>query len=151
MKLQLPELNLPAFSPKLRQTESVNEIFDPFRRKWVKLTPEEWVRQWFLNYLISHLGYSGGRIGVEFQVKYNNISKRTDAVVFDDKGQPFVIIECKAPTVEIDENVFYQACMYNKPLQAKWLFLTNGIQHIAADISGKEVVFAGEIPEYGGL
>jgi hypothetical protein len=151
MKLQLPTLNLPPFHPQVRAGISFPEIFDPFRKKWFKLTPEEWVRQWFLNFLTVHKGFPFGRIAVETEVKYNHLSRRADAVVFNDESKPLVIIECKAPTIEIDENVFYQACMYNNPLNAKWLFLTNGIQHIAADISQEVIQFDESIPNYSGL
>ena len=151
MNLQLPQLHLPPFQPQVRAGKSFPEIFDPFRKKWLKITPEEWVRQWFLDFLTNHKGFPAGRIAVEAEVKYNKMSRRADAVVFDNASMPFVIIECKAPTIEIDENVFYQACMYNNPLNAKWLFLTNGIQHIAADISQEVIQFAEDIPDYSML
>jgi len=148
MSYQLPILNLIPLQPLIRLKSSAHEIFDPYRRKWVRLTPEEWVRQSFLNHLVEALGYPKGRTGVEFQVSYNALVRRTDAVVFDENGKPLIIIECKAHTVEINENVFYQACMYNRELQAKWLFLTNGITHIAADISGETVRFFEEVPAF---
>lgn len=144
----LPVLNLIAFQPALRLNNNSFEIFDYLRKKWVKLTPEEWVRQSFVHHLVKELGYPQGRIGIEFQVKYNSLIRRVDAVVFDDNGRPLVIIECKAHTVEINEDVFYQACMYNRQLKAKWLFLTNGLIHIASDISGQQVQFQEQLPRY---
>jgi hypothetical protein len=146
--MNLPVLNLAPYEPSLRYSKDESEIFDPFRKKWVRLTAEEWVRQSFLNHLVAGLGYPKGRIGTEITVKYHSLSRRADAVVFDDSGRPQVIIECKAPDIPVTEDVFYQACMYNRPLRAKWLFLTNGLQHVAADISGKEVVFFEEVPAY---
>lgn len=148
MDLQLPVLNLPPFQPGIRFENGLYEIFDPIRKKWIKLSPEEWVRQSFLNHLTSNLGYPAGRIGVEIQVKYNKLSRRADAVVFDNSTKPLVIIECKSPEVKLDEDVFYQACMYNRQLRAKWLILTNGAEHIAADISGEKVIFLNEIPAF---
>ncbi len=149
--MNLPVLNLSLYEPKLRKNRNVEEIFDPFRKKWVRLTNEEWVRQSFLNHLINNLGYPSGRIGVEFRVKYHQLLRRTDAVVFDENGKPLVIIECKATNVQITEDVFFQACMYNRSLNAKWLFLTNGLRHVAADISGDKVVFSEMIPMYNEL
>lgn len=149
--MNLPALNLVPYEPSLRQNKSDVDIFDPFRKKWVRLTAEEWVRQSFLNHLVSVLGYPKGRTGTEVSVKYHSLSRRADAVVFDDSGNPQVIIECKAPEVKLTEDVFYQACMYNRPLRAKWLFLTNGLQHMAADISGDKVVFFLQMPGYAEL
>ncbi len=151
MSLQLTVLNLPPFQPRVRLKNESYEIFDQIRKQWVKLTPEEWVRQSFLNNLTQNLGYPSGRIAVEIQVKYNRLSRRADAVVFDQSAQPLVIIECKAPEVTVNENVFYQACMYNRQLKAKWLFLTNGLHHIMADISGENVIFFRDIPLYNEL
>jgi hypothetical protein len=149
--MNLPALNLTPFDPLLRQNRNANEIFDSIRKKWVRLTNEEWVRQSFLNHLIVSLGYPSGRIGVEFSVKYHQLKRRTDAVVFDEFANPLVIIECKATTVQITEDVFFQACMYNRSLKAKWLFLTNGLRHVAADISGEKVIFFEEVPAFNSM
>ncbi len=145
---QLPELNLPVYEAKIRIKQNMYEIFDIYRKKWLKLTPEEWIRQSFLNHLTMNLNYPFRRIGVEFEIKYGKLKKRTDAVVFDEKGRPQVIIECKAPTVELQEDVFFQACMYNRMLKAGYLFLTNGIKHITAKISNENINFLENIPDY---
>jgi len=151
--IQLPQLNLPAFQPTLRKKEEYAEIFDVFRKKWVRLTPEEWVRQCFLNMLTEKLHYPPGRIGVEFQVVYAGMSRRTDAVVYDEWGKPVVIVECKAPQIDINEDVFLQAAMYNKHLRAQYFFLTNGLVHICANISNAphEIKYSEKIPEYSQL
>jgi len=146
--VKLPVLQLPEFEPNIRRQDQNYDIFDTFRRKWVRLTPEEWVRQSFLNYLTEHLGYPKGRIGVEAAVRYGTLSRRADAVVYDTSGSPLVIVECKSVEVNITEDVFYQACMYNKQLRARWFFLTNGLNHVAADISGEKVIFTEQIPVY---
>jgi hypothetical protein len=149
--VNLPVLQLPEFEPNIRRQNQGYDIFDTFRRQWVKLTPEEWVRQSFLNYLTVHLGYPKGRIGVETAVKYDNLSRRADVIVYNDAGKPLVIVECKSADVHITEDVFYQACMYNKQLRARWFFLTNGLHHVAADISGEKVIFTEQIPAYAEL
>jgi hypothetical protein len=153
MSIQLPQLNLPSFQPTLRKKEGAAEIFDVFRKKWVRLSPEEWVRQSFLNLLTEQLHYPSGRIGVEFQVVYSGMSRRADAVAYNESGKPLVIIECKAPNIHINEDVFLQAAMYNKHLQAHYFFLTNGLTHICADISEvpHRVKFSEKIPEYSQL
>ncbi len=153
LSIQLPRLNLPFYQPNIRKQDGHYEIFDIFRKKWVHLTPEEWVRQSFLNFLISHLGYPQGRIVVEFEVVYAGMSRRTDAVVYNDSGKPLVIIECKAPEIKISEDVFLQAAMYNKHLQAHYFFLTNGKENICADISYVpfKMKFSKTIPKYNQL
>jgi hypothetical protein len=108
------------------------------------------VRQSFLHYLVNHLNYPSGRLGVEFQVMYDGLSKRVDAVLFDKFSNPFIIIECKAPHVQLTEDVFFQACMYNKKLQAKHFILTNGLHHIFSSFNKElnKMVFLETIPDF---
>lgn len=125
----MDKLNFPTYTFRLRKTLKYNEIFDPIRKKFVRLTPEEWVRQHVLMYLINDLKYPLGLIGVESKIKYNETNLRSDVVVFKNTSQPFIIIECKAPTVKISQNTIDQVSKYNFILKAPWLMATNGQEH----------------------
>lgn len=132
------KLNLPTYSYELRETEDRPQIFDPIRKKFVALTPEEWVRQHMINYLISVLGYPRSLIKVESSLKYNNLSKRSDIMVYDRSGAPFIIIECKAPAISLGPEVFEQASVYNKAKQAKYISVTNGLKHYCCEIDHQQ-------------
>lgn len=123
------QLNLPAFEHKIKKQEDKLYIYDTIRRKYLLLTPEEWVRQHFIHYLSESLQYPRGLITTESGLKYNKLQRRTDIVVFDRKGKPFMIVECKAPTVAISQQVFNQVAVYNKVLKANLLVVSNGLQH----------------------
>ena len=101
-------------------------VFDPLRRQWVSLTPEEQVRQKMLNYLVEVRKVASGLIAVEYSIKVNNLPKRADIVVFNNLGEPQMIVECKAETVPITEKVLDQAIRYYSGLKVKYLTLTNG-------------------------
>lgn len=150
MQVNLSKLNLPQYTPKLRKAKTQIQIFDFIRKKWLILNNEEWVRQSFINYLTAHLKYPPGLISVEVGVSYDKLIKRADIVIFCRDKKPLVIIECKATDVKIDENVMMQALMYFKELQPKYVFLTNGINHVAAKINAEnqQVDFLSEIPDY---
>lgn len=150
MDFNLSNLNLPAFTPKLQHTGKFIQIYDVIRKKWIKLSKEEWVRQSFINYLIAHLNYPLGLIAVEINVMYNNINKRADIVVFGKNKKPLVIVECKSHLVKIDEKVVLQALMYFKELQAKYIILTNGIYHyvVKVDKLNQKFIYLKEIPNY---
>ncbi|WP_245579214.1 type I restriction enzyme HsdR N-terminal domain-containing protein [Algoriphagus mannitolivorans] len=105
-------------------------IFDSLRKKKLILTPEEWVRQHWINFLIAHKGYPKGLFALEKGMKYNKLSKRTDLVVFDRDGMPFLLIECKAPEVQINEKTLAQAMSYNKEIKSPNIVLSNGLRHI---------------------
>lgn len=125
-------LNLPSFEYRLREgARGSAEIFDPLRKKFVKMTPEEWVRQHMLNYLTAHRGYPPSLIGVEVRLNYHSLKKRSDIVVFDRSGDPLLLVECKAPSVPVTRDVFYQVAMYNRSLAGKYLVLSNGLVHHA--------------------
>ncbi|MGI9544305.1 MAG: type I restriction enzyme HsdR N-terminal domain-containing protein, partial [Cyclobacteriaceae bacterium] len=119
-------------------TEGKPQIFDPIRKKFVVLTPEEWVRQHLINYLTSVLGYPKSLIKVESSLKYNKLSKRSDIMVYDRTGAPFIVIECKAPTVVLGPEVFEQASVYNKSKQAKYISVSNGLKHYCCEIDHKQ-------------
>ncbi|MFC0183989.1 Type I restriction enzyme R protein N terminus (HSDR_N) [Pseudarcicella hirudinis] len=125
----MQELNLPTFNHKLKKIEGNIYIFDIIRKKYILLTPEEWVRQHFLHYLINHQQYPKSLIKLESGLRYNKLSKRTDIQVYDREGNIFMVIECKAPFIQLTENTFEQAALYNQVLKAPYLTVTNGIIH----------------------
>ena len=121
------ELNLPEYSYKLGETDGRLTIFDPVRKKFVVLTPEEWVRQHFINLLNNHLDFPRSLTSVETGIKYNSRIKRTDIMVLDEQLRPLVLVECKAPSVSINQSTVRQLAVYNKICQAKLLVVTNGM------------------------
>ncbi len=122
-------LNLPQFEIKIIQREGKVYVFDEFRKKNILLTPEEWVRQHFLHYLVNHLDYPKPLIKTEGGILYNRLAKRSDILVYDRQGEPFLLIECKAPDVKLDQKVVFQASTYNQTIKAPYLAVTNGINH----------------------
>jgi hypothetical protein len=137
-------LNLPLANLKINETR----IWDRLRKKYVPLTPEEWVRQHFIAYLVDHLGYPEGRMASEYVVTYNGMKKRCDIVCFDAQLAPLLVVECKAPAVVVTEDTFYQAARYFSSLKTSLLILTNGLQHYCAcvDSQSKELRYLPEIP-----
>jgi hypothetical protein len=123
------QLNLPAFEYKVIKQQDNVYIYDSIRKKYLLLTPEEWVRQHFVHYLIKDLQYPRGLLTTESGLKYNRLQRRTDIVVFNRQGKPHMIVECKAPSVAISQQVFNQIAVYNKVLNAKLLVVSNGLQH----------------------
>lgn len=150
---KLLNLNLPSFSFKFKSMENKLYIFDMFRKKYVVLTPEEWVRQNFIQYLMQQKKYPKTIIAVEKQLSINNTVKRTDILIFDKKGDPDIIVECKAPAVKIDQNAFDQIARYNLKLDANYLIVTNGLQHFYCKIDHKlkKYHFLKDIPDYDKL
>ena len=140
-KINLPALNLPHFEPNLRQAEGKLWIFDSLRKKFLVLTPEEWVRQHWINYLIIHHDFPGGLFSLEKGLKYNQLQKRTDLVVFDREAKPYLLVECKAPGITINENTLGQAMAYNRMLDCPNLVLSNGIKHFYMAYSSDEKKF----------
>ena len=150
----LHRLNLPEFDPRIREGKSgKHEIFDPIRKKFVKLTAEEWVRQNFLNFMVSHLGFPASLIMVEAELTYNGMKKRFDILACLADGNPLMVVECKAPAVEVTQAVFDQAAMYNMTLMSEYLVVTNGLTHYVCriDHEKRSYTFLKEIPEYGML
>ncbi len=145
IKLKLPEFNL-----KIKSKENKYFILDIIRKKYVVLTPEEWVRQNFLHFMIEYKKYPKSLIAVEKQLMINNLAKRTDLLIFDKNAQPDIIVECKAPTVKISQETFDQIARYNLKLNANYLIITNGLQHYFAKMNSKEkkYIFLKDIPEY---
>ena len=147
----MQQLNFPHFDFRLRNLNNRDEIFDPVRHKYVTLTPEEWVRQHLIAYLITIKGYPVSMIGVEKQLLLNKLPKRFDLVVFGRNANPFLLIECKAPGVEITEKTFDQAARYNMLLHAEYFIITNGLEHYTCrlDYENRQYIFIEEIPPFG--
>lgn len=144
-------LNLPPYQATIRNADRQRpEIFDPVRKKYVALTPEEWVRQHMLNYLICEKQYTASLLGVEVTVTYNRMKKRGDIVAYDRTGKPILIVECKAPDVKITQNVFDQIAMYNCSFAGKFLVVTNGMEHYACSIDHEQKTwkFLPDIPGF---
>ena len=127
-------LNLPEYSFHITNVDGKEMIFDSIRRKYVKLTPEEWVRQNFIRYLVNDCGYPSGLLGVEVMSPFNKLKKRVDVLVHNREGRPIMIVECKAPDVPINEKVFDQIVCYNMGFKVPYLVVTNGIDHYACKI-----------------
>ena len=149
----MQKLNLPEYTFRIREQDSKKQIFDDFRKKFVTLTPEEWVRQNFLRYLTTEKKYPRSLISVESGLKLYQRRKRTDIVVYDNLGKPLLIVECKAPEVLINQNVFDQIVRYNMALQVNFLILTNGLNHYSCTIDylNQSYQFLKEIPPYSSL
>jgi hypothetical protein len=145
----MPVLNLPAFKHKITEIEGKSAIYDIIRRKYIILTPEEWVRQHFLNLLIAHLGYSKSLMKVESGLKYDKIDKRSDILVYDRAGKPFLLVECKASDVKIDRQAISQATVYNKSIQAPYFALSNGMNTFCFKVNWEtgETVQLKSLPE----
>ncbi|RAU83505.1 restriction endonuclease subunit R [Pontibacter arcticus] len=146
----MQELNLPPFDYKIKQAEASPLIFDILRKKYVVLTPEEWVRQHFLHYLINVLHYPKSLISIERGTRYNSLQKRTDLCVYNSDGKPHVLIECKAAHVAITQDVVKQVSVYNQSLQAKYVVITNGLQHFCWEINfqTKQYIPLAQVPAY---
>jgi hypothetical protein len=131
-------LNLPQFEYKLKKADGKVWIFDGIRKKFIVLTPEEWVRQHFVNYLIAEKKYPRSLIRVEGGLVYNQLAKRTDIVVFDRQGKPWMVVECKSPALQVSPATLSQASVYNATLQAQFLAVSNGLTHLCARIDWQE-------------
>src|SRR5690606_6061630 len=143
-------LNLPEYPFRITLKDSQHFIFDEVRKKHLVLTPEEWVRQHFIQYLVVVKKFPKSLIQIEGGLSLNQLQKRTDIVIFDKLGQRIMVIECKAPTVKITQSVFDQAARYNSVHKTKWLVVTNGLRHSYAIIDHleKQFAFIEELPEY---
>lgn len=143
-------LNLPSFDVKIRKTRSGIEILDPLRGKYVALTPEEWVRQHFVNYLINEKKYPAALMANEAGIKLNSLSKRCDTIVYNRYLEPLVICEYKNPEIEITQEVFDQIVRYNIVLKVKFLIVSNGLSHYCCKMNYDDmsVEYLREIPEY---
>lgn len=146
----MQKLNLPNYKFKLKSNENKTLIFDNLRKKYMVLTPEEWVRQHFVQFLIEEKNYPPSLIAIEKQVLVNNLKKRSDILVFNKEGNPDIIVECKAPKIKITQATFDQIARYNSTLNANFLVVTNGLNHFYCkmDFENETYVFLKEIPNY---
>lgn len=144
------QLNLPSYNFKQKQENEKMFIFDCIRKKYVVCTSEEWVRQNFIQYMISEKHYPMALLAVEYSFKYFSMQRRADVVAFDLKGIPKLIVECKAPEVKISQNVFNQIAMYNISLKVPYLVVTNGLSHFCCKINfeNNSYDFLTEIPSF---
>lgn len=152
--MSFPQLNLPPASGiELRTSGDVTQIFDPLRHKWLVVTPEEWVRQNFVHYLRSGLGYPHELIANEISLKLNGMSRRCDTVVFSRALRPLAIIEYKSPEIAITQKVFDQIARYNIVLEAPCLIVSNGMRHFCCrfDKTKGTYAFLREVPSYDKL
>lgn len=155
MELNLPVLNLPDYTDRLK-IKMVNEralIFDTIRRRWVALTPEEWIRQNMTLYIAETMDVSPNKMANETAITYNGMTKRCDTVVYDLKGNPLIVVEYKQPKVKITQQTFDQAAIYAMQLKVPYLIVSNGFTHFFCkiDIQNRRYIFANTWPKYSTL
>ncbi|MFL0101673.1 type I restriction enzyme HsdR N-terminal domain-containing protein [Tenacibaculum maritimum] len=146
----MQQLNLPEYFFKLKSNEKHTFIFDRIRKKYVVLTPEEWVRQHFVEFLIHEKKYPISLIALEKQLVINNRKKRSDILIFSPNGMPHIVVECKAPHIKITQDTFDQIARYNLALKAHYLIVTNGLEHYFCQMDAvhESYLFLKEIPNY---
>ena len=142
------KIEYPLYQPKIKNTAGKDFIFDPFRKRWVMLTPEEWVRQNFLQYMAETLHYPASLIAVEKQLLLGDVKKRFDIVVYDKETKPFMIIECKEMNVSLSENVLQQVLRYNTNIQARFLVITNGSHCFGFEKKSDEFIEISTMPVF---
>ncbi|TCC89554.1 type I restriction enzyme HsdR N-terminal domain-containing protein [Pedobacter frigiditerrae] len=143
-------LNLPNYPFKITQRDDLYFIFDEIRKKHLVLTPEEWVRQHFIRYLLKEKSFPSALLQIEGGLSLNQTRKRSDILVYDNQGEKIMVIECKAPSVAITQATFDQAARYNSVYKARWLVVTNGLNHYYAKIdhTNGKFLFVKELPSY---
>lgn len=146
-------LNLPPFELKIKKQNNKDYVFDRLRKQFTRLTPEEYVRQHFINYLIEHKNYSEALMANEVMIEVGNLKKRCDTVLYDRFMNPVLVVEYKSPAVKITQETFDQIVMYNTTLQVPWLIVSNGLQHFCCKIDYEKggYRFEAEIPSYWDL
>ena len=143
-------LNLPSYPAKILKRNGKNMIFDPLRQKYVALTPEEWVRQHFVHLLTDFKGYPKGLLANEIQLDLNGTKKRCDTVLFNKDLSARMIVEYKAPNIEITQAVFDQITRYNMVLKVEYLIVSNGMRHYCCkiDYNTMQYTFLPDIPAF---
>ena len=146
-------LNLPSYRFTIKEENKKTKIFDAIRKKFLVLTPEEWVRQHIVRFLVEEKGFPANLIALERGLKLNGLQKRTDILVYSKSGQPILMVECKAPSIKIDQQVFDQIGRYNITFKLPYLLITNGMEHFCAkiDFINKNFSFLNDIPNYENL
>ncbi|MCD8290088.1 MAG: type I restriction enzyme HsdR N-terminal domain-containing protein [Prevotella sp.] len=144
------QLNLPQYEIKIIEQDGKKYIFDILRRKYVFLTPEEWVRQHFIHFLIDHKGYPAALLANEIELKIGQKKLRCDSVLYNKETKPCMIIEYKAPTITLTQKVFDQISVYNMLMHVDFLIVSNGMQHYCCkmDYENKKYTFLKNIPDY---
>jgi len=144
-------LNFPSFEFRIERISGKLMIFDILRKKMVVLTPEEWVRQHVLRYMIEIRKYPRAMIKVETGLRYNTMLKRSDILVYDQEGNPFLVIECKSPDSKLDDKVLHQVAAYSHSLAVRYIGISNGLKHYfwSVDQEGRETFPLNDFPEYG--
>jgi hypothetical protein len=145
------KLNLPSCDFNIREINGKPSIFDILRKKFIILTPEEWVRQHFVNLLINHYNYPKSLIKIESGLKYNQLQKRSDIVVYDRTGNIFLVVECKSADIGISQEIFEQVARYNFTLKARFVAITNGLKHFCCSIDheNQKYEFEKDLPVFG--
>jgi hypothetical protein len=146
----MQKLNFQQYDFRFKNSENKVSIFDEIRKKFIILTPEEWVRQHVVQFLLEEKKYPKSLINVEKVLKVNGLRKRYDAVVFNPDGSIQVLVECKAPEVKISQATFDQIARYNMTMKAKFLMVTNGLNHYFCqmDFENKKYLFLSQLPDY---
>ncbi len=144
----MTELNLPQFNFRLRSDNDTTYIFDSIRKKELVLTPEEWVRQHIIQTLVQNFDYPTSLLHLEKGLIYNQRNKRYDALFYDRNGQPFLLIECKAPSISISKETLIQAQTYNQKIKAKHILLTNGLKHLCFVMKNDQLTQTSHFPKF---
>jgi hypothetical protein len=146
----MQKLNFPSYSFRFKNSENKVGIFDEIRKKFILLTPEEWVRQHTVQYLLQDKKYPKSYINVEKLIQLNDLKKRYDVVIFQPDGSIFLLVECKSPAVTISQNTFDQIARYNLKLKAQYLMVTNGLKHYFCqmDFENEHYVFLEQLPDF---
>ena len=146
----MQQLNFPAYQFRFKNSENKVSIFDVIRKKFIILTPEEWVRQHVVNYLLIDKKFPISYLNVEKVLLVNNLRKRYDAVIYNPDGSIFILVECKSPTVSISQSTFDQIARYNMTLKADFLMVTNGLNHYFCkmDFENEKYEFLNSLPDY---
>ena len=142
------KIEYPPFNPKIKLKDGRDTIFDEVRKKWILLTPEEWVRQNFLQYLLLVKKYPASLIAVEKEIQLNDLKKRFDIVVYHQNSQPWMVIECKEMNVALDEKVLDQVLRYNIHLQVKYIVITNGYYCHIFNTNNNQLTTVNAIPDF---
>ncbi|MFM7015634.1 MAG: type I restriction enzyme HsdR N-terminal domain-containing protein [Bacteroidota bacterium] len=148
MESEFSSLNLPTFQFNIQSQGQSKQIFDFVRRRFVTLTPEEWVRQHFLRFMTEYFSYPLSLLAVEKQIIVNGLKQRADVVVYNKNGKPWLIVECKSPTVKLDEDTLHQVVRYNLSLNVPFLVLTNGMEHFCLEYKNETFEFLSTLPAY---
>lgn len=146
----MQDLNLPSYDFRLKQEDGQNRIFDEVRKKYVALTPEEWVRQNFVRFIINEKSVPAGLIIMEKKLVMNTMTRRPDVLIHDRKGNAVMIIECKAPEIKISQDTFDQIARYNSVVRVPYLVVTNGLQHYCCEMDYQHNTyrFLDDVPDY---